>query len=541
MIKQLFKSKISLMLLKFIVIISGFFTFLSTLVQVYIDYRTDLSTIQRSITQVKDGYSHSIANSLWHLDTEQIKVQIEGILRLRDIEYIKIIERKRGKTSLFIEKGEKNITRKLESRFNLRYGKNTNNIIGEVVIHVNLDHVYERILDRFFIILITQMVKTFLVSFIILFIIYITVAKRIIKIGNYAKRLGHQNIEEELIDTPPNISTVNELDELVLSLNLMRTNLKNYLNNRDEAEEQLREYKTHLEDLVMKRTKQLNDKNELLEQKLREINTMQDQMIAQEKLASLGNLTSGIAHEINNPLNFVINFAQISSHSATELKAKIEKLNQLSQDEKAVLEKELEDISTMTKEITTHGRRAENIIKSMLEHSRSSELSQEKESIDIHEILEENLNFAFHAMRAKYRGFHVNLTKDFDQSIPQLMLSKPDIARVFLNLFSNAFYSLIKKSENKSDDNNDFMPELIVTTEKKNGLVTIKIKDNGLGIDKELIEEVFNPFFTTKPAGEGTGLGLSLSYDIITNIHSGNIAVNSEIDQYCEFIIQLPI
>ena len=144
-------------------------------------------------------------------------------------------------------------------------------------------------------------------------------------------------------------------------------------------------------------------------------------------------------------------------------------------------------------------------------------------------------------MRAKYRGFHVNLTKDFDQSIPQLMLSKPDIARVFLNLFSNAFYSLIKKSENKSDDNNDFMPELIVTTEKKNGLVTIKIKDNGLGIDKELIEEVFNPFFTTKPAGEGTGLGLSLSYDIITNIHSGNIAVNSEIDQYCEFIIQLPI
>ena len=172
MIKQLFKSKISLMLLKFIVIISGFFTFLSTLVQVYIDYRTDLSTIQRSITQVKDGYSHSIANSLWHLDTEQIKVQIEGILRLRDIEYIKIIERKRGKTSLFIEKGEKNITRKLESRFNLRYGKNTNNIIGEVVIHVNLDHVYERILDRFFIILITQMVKTFLVSFIILFIIY---------------------------------------------------------------------------------------------------------------------------------------------------------------------------------------------------------------------------------------------------------------------------------------------------------------------------------------------------------------------------------
>ena len=227
---------------------------------------------------------------------------------------------------------------------------------------------------------------------------------------------------------------ISEPDELVLSLNLMRTNLKNYLNNRDEAEEQLREYKTHLEDLVMKRTKQLNDKNELLEQKLREINTMQDQMIAQEKLASLGNLTSGIAHEINNPLNFVINFAQISSHSASELKAKVEKLNQLPQDEKIVLEKELEDISTMTKEITTHGRRAENIIKSMLEHSRSSELSQEKESIDIHEILEENLNFAFHAMRAKYRGFHVNLTKDFDQSIPQLMLSKPDIARVFLNL-----------------------------------------------------------------------------------------------------------
>ncbi len=536
MLKNIYKSKLSIVLLKYIIIVSGFFTFLSTLAQIYIDYRTDLSAIEKSIKQVKDGYAHSISNSLWHLDTDQINVQIEGILRLKDIEYIKIIERKRGKNTVFTEKGSRGIERKLESNFELTYGDSKNNVIGEVIIHVNLDHLYDRIKDRFFIILITQTIKTFLVSFIILCLLYLIVAKRLLKIADYAKRLGHQNIEEELIDDQGFLYSRNELDELIDSLNLMRLSLKDYLKNRDEAEEQLRQYKTHLEDLVLKRTKELNDKNILLEQKIGEISRMQNQMIAQEKLASLGNLTSGIAHEINNPLNFVINFAQISSQSTNEIIEKVKKL-EIESKEKETLEDDLDDIVNMTKEITTHGRRAENIIKSMLEHSRSTENIQEKEKLDIHEIIEENLNFAFHAMRAKYRGFNVDFIKSYESTVSEVNIVKADMARAFLNIFSNAFYSLIKKSNGL----NDFKPQIEITTAKTKGILTIKIKDNGIGIKEEMLDDVFSPFFTTKPAGEGTGLGMSLSYEIITSLHSGNLSVNSQENEFCEFIIQLPL
>ncbi len=536
MYKELIKSRLSFMLLQYIVIVSGFFTFISTIIQIYIDYENDLRSIDSSIRQVQNSYSHSIANSLWHLDVDQINVQIEGILRLRDIEYIQIIERKQGHMSVFLESGNKEITSKLEKRFQLTYGKDNNTVIGEVYIVANLDHLYDRILGRFYIVLATQMVKTFLVSFIILFIIYQLIAKKLIKISQYAKRLGHQNIGEELVISGSNPKRKNELDELVESLNQMRINLLNYLRNRDEAEHQLREYKSHLEDLVLKRTKQLNDKNELLEQKIKEISTIQDQMIAQEKLASLGNLTSGIAHEINNPLNFVINFAQISKNTSLEILNEIKATKDINSSLKAKIEDELDDLVNMTNEITNHGKRAENIIKSMLEHSRTGDGSAEREETDLHDLIEENLNFAFHAMRAKYRGFHINFTKDYDQSIPKVKILKGDMARVFLNMFSNAFYSMIKKH----DQDSEYISEIAITTSIKSGLISVKIRDNGLGIDKSILEEIFNPFFTTKPAGEGTGLGLSLSYEIITALHGGNLIVHSEPGEFAEFIIQLP-
>ncbi len=536
MYKELIRSRLSFMLLKYIIIVSGFFTFLSTIAQLYIDYNNDLRSIDSSIKQIQSSYAHSIANSLWHLDVDQINVQVEGILRLRDIEFIQIIERKQGRSTIFLETGNDEIKSKLESRFNLVYGKNSQTIIGEVYIVANLDHLYDRVLGRFYIVLATQMIKTFLVSFIILFIINQLVSKKIFKISQYANKLGHQNITEELVLDRIDPHRKNELDELVESLNRMRQNIHKYLENRDEAENQLREYKSHLEDLVLKRTKQLNDKNELLEQKIHEISNIQDQMIAQEKLASLGNLTSGIAHEINNPLNFVINFAQISKTSSEELKKELINLEHIDESTKEKMFDELTDIINMTNEITNHGKRAENIIKSMLEHSRTSENNLDKEHVDLHELIEENLNFAFHAMRAKYKGFHINFSKDYDPTVPSINVLKGDIARVFLNIFSNAFYSMIKKHDNRPN----YISEISITTFYKNGLVNIKIRDNGLGIDKAILEEIFNPFFTTKPAGEGTGLGLSLSYEIITAIHGGSLVVNSEEGKYAEFIIQLP-
>ena len=538
MIKEWFRSRLSFMLLKYILITSSFFTFLSTLIQVYIDYNSDLNTIYKTIDQIEHSYSSSLANSLWHLDNDQIEVQLSDILKLRDVEFIQILEHKSSGRSIFMEMGNKNINRKIEKKFSLKYGQEEETSIGQVVIMANLDHVYDRILDRVFIILITQTIKTFLVSSLILFIIYITVARKIILISKYAEDLTHKNIDNELSLSASFIDETNEIDDLISSLNRMRLNLKNYIKNRDEAESQLKDYKSHLEELVLKRTKQLNDKNGILEQKIDEIGKMQDQLIAQEKLASLGNLTSGIAHEINNPLNFIINFAQVSKDCVTDIFDNITNDPEYTTVKKENLIEEVDDLKNMVTEITFHGKRAEQIVKSMLEHSRTGDMGNAKESTDIHDIIEENLNFAFHAMRAKYRGFHINFSKNYDNRIKGLDIVRGDMARVFLNLFSNAFYSMIMKTENLNEK--DYIPELVITTEQGNGMVAIKIKDNGLGLDKETIEKIFNPFFTTKPTGEGTGLGLSLSYEIITGLHGGQMQATGEKGQFAEFTIKLP-
>ncbi|EQC48597.1 ATP-binding protein [Bacteriovorax sp. DB6_IX] len=538
MFKEWFRSRLSFMLLKYILITSSFFTFLSTMIQVYIDYSSDLNTIYKTINQVENSYSSSLANSLWHLDNDQIEVQLSGILKLRDVEFIQILEHKSSGKSVFMEMGNKNVNRKIEKSFLLKYGQEEEAAIGQVVIMANLDHVYDRILDRVFIILITQTIKTFLVSSLILFIIYITVAKKIILISKYAEDLTHKNIDNELKLNPSFIDEVNEIDDLISSLNRMRLNLRNYIKNRDEAENQLKDYKSHLEELVLKRTKQLNDKNTILESKIDEINKMQDQLIAQEKLASLGNLTSGIAHEINNPLNFIINFAQVSKDSVSELYDNLQTDPSYTTEKKDNLIEEVEDLKNMVTEITVHGKRAEQIVKSMLEHSRTGDETNIKEKANIHEIIEENLNFAFHAMRAKYRGFHINFSKNYDNDVKELDVVKGDIARVFLNLFSNAFYSMIKKTESR--DFEDYIPELVITTHQEKGLITIKIRDNGLGFNKATAERIFNPFYTTKPTGEGTGLGLSLSFEIVTGLHGGQMMANGEPGRFAEFTIKLP-
>lgn len=539
MVKNWFKSKLSSMLLKYILITSSFFSFLSTLVQVYIDYSSDLNTIHKTIVQIENSYASSLANSLWHLDSDQIEILLSGILKLRDIEYIKVVENKLAGESTFMEMGNNKISNIIEHRFPLVYAKEKSTTIGHVVIYANLDYLYERTFDKVLVVLITQTIKTFLVSFIILYIIYVTIAKKILIISQYAEDLTHKNIDMELEIPKKSFDEKNEIDDLIASLNRMRLNLKNYIKNRDDAEKQLKEYKSHLEDLVLKRTKQLNDKNTLLESKIEEIEKMQTQLIAQEKLASLGNLTSGIAHEINNPLNFVINFADVSRMSLTELKDKLKTIldnSTAKKEEQDEITSEINDIQQMLGEINTHGKRADQIVKSMLSHSRSGN-SNNKEKININSILDENLNFAFHAMRAKYRGFHINIIKNYENDFPEIYGVAPDLARVFLNLFSNAFYSMIKKSE-KIDKG--YIPELIIETKKSNNEMIIKIHDNGLGIEKAIIEKVFNPFFTTKPTGEGTGLGLSLSYEIISGLHGGKISVNGEAGSFAEFIISLP-
>jgi len=254
-------------------------------------------------------------------------------------------------------------------------------------------------------------------------------------------------------------------------------------------------------------------------------------------MASLGELTAGIAHEIQNPLNFVNNFSEVSVELATELKESVGELD-ISPDKKAELEKITNDIVQNQEKINFHGKRADAIVKGMLQHSRTT--GSQKELTNINTLADEYLRLAYHGLRAKDKSFNATFKTDFDNSIPDVNIIPQEIGRVVLNLINNSFYSVTEK-KNTSSASEQYEPTVLISTRKLNRKVEIRVKDNGVGIPQKVLDKIFQPFFTTKPVGEGTGLGLSLSYDIITKAHGGELKVETKEGQGAEFIILLPL
>jgi two-component system, NtrC family, sensor kinase len=280
-------------------------------------------------------------------------------------------------------------------------------------------------------------------------------------------------------------------------------------------------------DEVQERTRELS-------QSLNDLRTAQDRLVQTEKLASLGQLTAGIAHEIKNPLNFVNNFSALSAELIGEIN---DVLAKATLDTKA--RSELDELTQMLKsnleKVVQHGRRADSIVKNMLLHSREG--SGEHRPADINAIVDESLNLAYHGARAEKEGFSIAFQRDFDPSAGMVDVYPQEITRVLLNLISNGFYATTKR---KAELDDGFEPMLSATTRNLGDKVEIRIRDNGTGIPDEVKEKIFNPFFTTKPSGEGTGLGLSMSYDIIVKQHSGSIDVETEPGLFTEFKIVLP-
>jgi len=264
------------------------------------------------------------------------------------------------------------------------------------------------------------------------------------------------------------------------------------------------------------------------------LRTAQNRLIQSEKLASLGQLTAGIAHEIKNPLNFVNNFSAISTELIDELN---ETLRSAPLDGKA--KEEVEELTGMLKgnleKVVQHGKRADSIVRNMLLHSREG--SGEHRAADINAIVEESINLAYHGARAEKPDFNVTIQRAFDPAAGMIDVNPQEITRDLLNLIANGFYATAKRKESAGDG---FEPTLSATTKNCGNAVEIRIRDNGTGIPPEVKEKMFNPFFTTKPAGEGTGLGLSMSHDIIVKQHGGTIDVNTEPGVFTEFIITLP-
>jgi len=285
-----------------------------------------------------------------------------------------------------------------------------------------------------------------------------------------------------------------------------------------------------LDRMVAERTMELTRQKEELEKTLLQLQTTQEQLIQSEKLASLGELTAGIAHEIQNPLNFVNNFSEVSMELVDEMQ---EELNKGDKDEAIAI---AADLKENLEKIIHHGKRADGIVKGMLQHSRAS--SNVKEPTDINKLADEYFRLAYHGLRAKDKSFNAELETHFSEGLPLTKVVPQDMGRVLLNLFNNAFYAVHEKQK---QDLPGYKPTVTVSTSVKNKQVIILVKDNGNGIPEAVKDKIMQPFFTTKPTGEGTGLGLSLSYDIVKKGHGGNIELITKEGEGSEFMIILPI
>jgi two-component system, NtrC family, sensor kinase len=277
--------------------------------------------------------------------------------------------------------------------------------------------------------------------------------------------------------------------------------------------------------------------NEVTKQKdelqatLSELKSTQSQLIQKEKLASLGELTAGIAHEIQNPLNFVNNYSEVNMELIEELQEEAEKGD--TEEIKALLT----DLSDNERKIHHHGRRADAIVRGMLEHARAT--PGEKVPTDLNALADEYLRLAYHGLRAKDSAFQCELVTDFDPNLGKVSVAPSELGRVLLNLFNNAFYAVRQRAMLVADQ--AYTPTVWVSTHRLDEKVEIEVRDNGIGMPEEVQAKIFQPFFTTKPTGEGTGLGLSLSYDIITKGHGGALRVESKVGEGTEFVVELPV
>ena len=298
-----------------------------------------------------------------------------------------------------------------------------------------------------------------------------------------------------------------------------------------EQQESLKQQNQQLEQRVEERTAEISEQKEILQETLEELRASQLHLIQKEKMASLGELTAGIAHEIQNPLNFVLNFGEINRDLLMEIKEALEKEN-LSEGFKEDILPLVGDLGDNLSKILQHGKRADGIVRNMLQHTR-------KESgvvvlTNLNELTDEFLKMSYHGFRARHKSFNCTFNTIFEGGLEPIRVIPQDIGHILVNIFGNAFYSMQEKAKIKSD----YEPVLSIHTSSKDGKAIIEVRDNGMGIPEKIINKIFQPFFTTKPTGEATGLGLSLSYDMIRS-HKGDIKVISAEGEYAQFSIEL--
>ena len=307
---------------------------------------------------------------------------------------------------------------------------------------------------------------------------------------------------------------------------------KNLQTMHEDQQKALKEQNLLLEQRVRERTSELSEQTETLQKTLEELKASQLQLIQKEKMASLGELTAGIAHEIQNPLNFVLNFGEINTELVAEIKARLAN-ESLPKEIATDINLLVNDFSDNLDKILHHGKRADGIVKNMLQHARRHKGVMEL--TDLNELADEYLKLTYHGFRAKHKSFVCDFDTSFDGQVGRIRIVPQDIGHIFVNLFHNAFYSMNQKGKLRK---NAYEAKLFVSTERKGNKAIVIVKDNGLGIAANIMDKIFQPFFTTKPTGEATGLGLSLSYDII-KAHQAELKADSTEGEYAKFTMEL--
>jgi signal transduction histidine kinase len=364
-------------------------------------------------------------------------------------------------------------------------------------------------------ILVTSLIVSsivFVIGILMGFVLARNISEPVLKLRDAANRVSEGDLTQRV-----NNRSKDEIGELSLAFNKMVSDLGIA---RKEIEQRSLD--------LMNKQEEITTQRDQLKDAIDELKATQQHLIQSEKMASLGELTAGIAHEIQNPLNFVNNFSEVNSELIDEMKDEIVKGN--ISEVMAIAG----DIKENELKINMHGRRADSIVKGMLEHSRSG--TGKKEPTDINVLAEEFMRLAYHGLRAKDKAFNSNIEIKLDNNLPKINMIPQDFSRIMLNLFNNSFYAVNQKLKTTGAD---YKPEVTLTTSAENGKAVIRVKDNGTGIPDAIKEKIMQPFFTTKPTGEGTGLGLSLIYDIIVKGYGGSIDVNSIEGEGAEFVISI--
>ncbi|WP_255490109.1 ATP-binding protein [Bdellovibrio sp. KM01] len=476
--------------------VSSFATLVLTAGQLILDYQKDFDKLQNNFSIIKNSYLDSMAEHLWSYDTRLLEIQLDGLSRLQGVSYLKLV----ADNKTIYETGVTDPAEESHRSFEILH-KNTNEVLGTLDVELDVRNLREKYFHEAIWIFIRQAAKTMIVVFCLYFIFNRIVVVHIKRIVEHLT--SDERTRGELRLNRPHSEVKDELDILVDSINKFKIELL-------EANQQLEQLNQALEHKVMNRTRELTTKNQSLEKAMLQIKRMQATLVAQEKLASLGSLTASVAHEIRNPLNFVLNFSELLSES-----------------------EDTEEIREISRVILKHSQRIDQIVRSM--QILSGYDSDILEATDVNEVVKKSyqLTIANRALGSAYIPPKVNYR--LADSV-QAQTYSASLSRALSNIIDNSIHALEKKVLTEKN----FDPELTISTAVRGDNVEISIRDNGIGIPSILGEKVFDPFLTTKAPGEGAGLGLTVAFNIAQK-HGGTLKYSSEFGQWTEFVMSLPM